>query len=241
MRVASHAGRVDCEQTVREGKQIKTVASHAGRVDCELKLIFNFDMDSKDRAVVLLVGLLQISSLYAPEKKNSIHVFIEKIKSFSQKNYNKIINDFSFHKLSCTCKQKGSLIKHGYYNRSIKTPEGLIKLSIIRVYCKNCKKTHPILLSWIIPYSRILYHDQVAIIHAYLNHLFFEPIMLSKLLIDERNIRSIIHHYFSHWKERIASFGGVLFLSMVKLCFKYFVRQFMQIKCTPNILFMETT
>lgn len=166
-----------------------------------------------------------------------ITILTDKIKSFSQKNYIKFINELPFHKLSCTCKQKGSLIKHGYYSRSIKSPEGFIKLSILRVYCKSCKKTHAILPSWIIPYSRILCHDQVSIIHSYLNHLSFEPIMLSNLLIDESNIRYVIQQYLAHWKERIASFNGFLSDFTVKECFKHFSRQFMQIKCTPNILF----
>ena len=166
-----------------------------------------------------------------------ITIFAEKIKSFSQKNYNRIIDDLPFHKLSCTCEQKGCLIKHGYYNRSIKSPEGLVELSILRVRCKSCKKTHAIIPSWIIPYSRILYHDQISIIYSYLNHLSFEPIMLLNLLIDEGNIRYIIHQYLTHWKERIASFGGDVHSLIIKSCFKHFSRQFMQIKCTPNILF----
>lgn len=166
-----------------------------------------------------------------------ITILVDKSKSFSQKSYNKFIDEHPFHKLSCTCKQKGGLIKHGYYIRSIKSPEGLMKLSILRVYCKSCKKTHAILPSWIIPYSNILFHDQVAIIHSYLNHLSYEPIMLSNLLIDESNIRYVIYQYLAHWKERIASFSGAVNSSLTKSCFKHFSRQFMQIKCTPNILF----
>lgn len=166
-----------------------------------------------------------------------ITIFSEKNNSFSQKDYDCMIDDLSFHKLSCTCKQKGTLIKHGYYIRSIKSPEDFIELSITRVYCKSCKKTHAILPSWIVPYSRVAYDDQVSIIHSYLNQLSFEPIMLSNLLIDEGNIRYIIIQYLAHWKERIASFCGKAHLSVMKSCFKYFSRQFMQIKCTPNILF----
>lgn len=166
-----------------------------------------------------------------------ITIILDKIKSFSQNNYNEFIDDLPFHRISCTCKQKGCLVKHGYYNRSIKSTDGLLRLSILRVRCKSCGKTHAILPSWIVPYSRILYRDQVSIIHSFLNRLSFEPIMISNLLIDENNIRYIIHQYLAHWKERIASFGGVVHVSVMKSCFKHFSRQFMQIKCTPNILF----
>ena len=166
-----------------------------------------------------------------------ITIFVKKIKFFSQKDYNKFINDLPYHKLSCTCEQKGSLIKHGYYLRSVKTRKGLASLSILRLKCKSCNKTHAILPSFIIPYSRILYHDHISIIHTYISQLSFEPLMLSNLLIDESNIRYIIHQYLKHWKERIASFDGSLYFLLIESCFKHFSRQFMQIKCTPNILF----
>lgn len=166
-----------------------------------------------------------------------ITIFTKKSKSFSQEGYRKTINELPFHKLSCTCKQKGTLIKHGYYDRSIKVSRFLFKLSILRVYCKSCKKTHAILPSWIVPYSRVLYHDHISIIYSYLNNLSFEPIMQSNLLIDEGNIRYIIRQYLSHWRERIASFDGEVDLSVTKSCFKHFSRQFMQIKRTANILF----
>ena len=170
-----------------------------------------------------------------------ITIFTEKINSFSQKDYQKdyckMIDELPFHKLSCACKQKGTLIRHGNYNRSIEASGNLIELSIIRVYCKSCKETHAILPSWIVPYSRILYRDHISIIYSYLNNLSFEPIMQSNLLIDEGNIRYIIRQYLSHWRERIASFCGAVDLSVTKFCFKHFSRQFMQIKSTANILF----
>lgn len=166
-----------------------------------------------------------------------ITIFTKKSNSFSQEDYRKTIDDLPFHKLSCTCGQKGTLIRHGYYNRSIKFLRFLFKLSILRVYCKSCKKTHAILPSGIVPYSRVLYRDHISIIHSYINKLSFEPIMQSNLLIDEGNIRYIIRQYLLHWRERIASFRGAVDLSVTKSCFKHFSRQFMQIKSTANILF----
>lgn len=166
-----------------------------------------------------------------------ITILLDNCKSFSQKNYNNFINTLAFHGLSCTCGQKGLLIKHGYYKRLIKTTGGYVQLKILRVKCKSCLITHAILPSFIVPYSRVLYHDHVTIIHSYLHHLSYEPIMLSNLLIDESNINYIIGQYLRHWKERIASFRGDVNSSVFTSCFKYFSRHFMQIKCTPNILF----
>lgn len=166
-----------------------------------------------------------------------ITIFSQKIKSFSQNNYDHLIRSIDFHKLSCTCGQKANLVKHGYYKRSLKVASSLITLSILRVKCNSCNRTHALLPSCIIPYSQVSYEDHLSIIHIYLSHSSFEPLMLHNLLIDEGTIRYIIRQYLAHWKERIASFAGVISDSLLFPCFKFFKRQFMQIKCTPNCLF----
>lgn len=160
-----------------------------------------------------------------------------KIKSFTQKSYNKFIDSLPFHQLTCPCGQKGRLIKHAYYSRSIKCSDDFVKLILLRVLCKSCKKTHAILPQWIVPYSQILLNDHLNIILSYHNHSSFEPIMQSNLLIDESNIRYIIRQYLRHWKERIAAFYISLNEHISNACFTIYYRQFMQIKSTRNILF----
>ncbi|MGD9679317.1 MAG: DUF6431 domain-containing protein [Vulcanibacillus sp.] len=164
-----------------------------------------------------------------------------KIKSFTQKNYDELINTLPFHKVSCTCGQLGKLIKHGYYIRSIKTPDGLVKLKILRVKCKSCKRTHAILLDFIVPYSQILLKDHISIIQVFEKQLSFESIMLSNLLIDEGNLRYIIKQYLHHWKEKLLAYKKVFNASVSEHCFTIFKRQFMQIKQVPNILFIQPT
>ena len=61
--------------------------------------------------------------------------------------------------------------------------------------------------------------------------------MLNNEFIDESNILYIIKQYLKYWKERIISFSISLDLSISKQCLEHFNRQFMQIKCIPNILF----
>ena len=135
-----------------------------------------------------------------------ITITTQKSKFFSQISYNKMINDLPFHNLTCTCSQKGSLIKHGYYTRFVKIYGELCKLKILRLICKCCNKTHAILPDWIVPYSRILLNDFVAIILAYQQRITFEPIMIENLLIDENNIRYIIKQFKKYWKERLTAF-----------------------------------
>ena len=141
------------------------------------------------------------------------------------------------HTLTCSCGMSGQLIKHAYYDRHIKTPNGIIILKILRVKCKCCNKTHAIFPECIVPYSQILLNDHVSIIKAYNNGSSFDSIMLSNEFIDESNIRYIIKQYRKHWKELIISFRISLDLSISKQCLRHFKRQFMQIKCTPNIIF----
>lgn len=61
--------------------------------------------------------------------------------------------------------------------------------------------------------------------------------MLSNEFIDESNISYIVKQYLKYWRELINSFKISLDLSISKQCLNRFKRQFMQIKCTPNIIF----
>lgn len=163
-----------------------------------------------------------------------------KIKSFSQKSYDEFIKSIDIGRMTCSCGLSGQLIKHAYYSRLVKTPDGIITLRILRVKCKHCGRTHAIFPEAIVPYSQILINDHLSIIKAYNTGTSFESIMMSNEYIDESNIRYIIHQYLRHWKEHIAAFGLSLTDSvhaLVTKCLKTVKRQFMQIKCITNVLF----
>ena len=59
--------------------------------------------------------------------------------------------------------------------------------------------------------------------------------------IDESNCRYIIRCFLRHWKQRLLSEKITLSnkAALCRGCFSAFARQFMQIHCTPNILFFE--
>lgn len=161
----------------------------------------------------------------------------QKIKSLTQKSYDKFIKNIDFYKLTCSCGRSGQLVKHGYYKRNVKNNDGKATLTILRVKCKCCGKTHAVFPECIVPYSQILLSDYISIINAYNTKSSFEPIMIANEFIDESNINYIIKQYLEHWKELIISFKISLDLSISKQCLKIFNKQFMQIKCIPNILF----
>lgn len=162
-----------------------------------------------------------------------------KINTLTQISYDIFLQSIQIHQLPCTCGLSGFLTKHGYYTRSVKNPDGIIKLSVLRVKCSHCGKTHAIFPMMIVPYSQVLLKEHLSIINAYLSHTSFDPIMLANEFIDESNICYIIRQYLRHWKERIAAFNFTLSDTPELLsgkCINLFKRQFMQIKCTLNIL-----
>ena len=67
-----------------------------------------------------------------------------------------------------------------------------------------------------------------------------KTILIENPNIDESNISYIKKQYSMHWKQRLLSENIQLDSSLVFQCFFHFKRQFMQIKCTPNILYSPT-
>lgn len=161
----------------------------------------------------------------------------------NQKTYENLINTLQFHQLPCTCGHSGCLTIHGCYTRSLKADDSEITLSICRVKCSHCGKTHALLPSQLVPYSRVSLQEQAAIISAYESSRDFGQIMDRTPSIDENLIVSIIRRYITHWMQKIRSFRVELSFPsrLVKQCFSLFMNQFMQIRQTPNILFLTPT
>lgn len=173
--------------------------------------------------------------------KNDIMItyFIEKLNTLNQELYDDSIKDIQLHTLTCSCHHSGCFIKHGYYTRKIKTKEGVVHLRILRLYCKECGKTHALLLSTIVPYSQILLHDHLSIIKES-EQKALASFMEENLLIDESNIAYIKNQFNKYWKQKLISFSIKLDEQLTSLCFRFFHRQFMQIKCTTNLLYIPT-
>lgn len=172
-----------------------------------------------------------------------ITIFEDVCNPISQDFYDKTINSIQLHQLTCTCGHSACLTIHAYYKRRLKFEDGSIKLKICRVKCSNCQKTHALLPSFIVPYSQISFQDQLEIISCYEDSRNYKDIMDNTPSIDENCVRSIVRRYVHHWLERILSIHSSAShsLDFIQLCFETFGRQFMQIKRTPNILFLAPT
>ncbi len=168
----------------------------------------------------------------------------DKINTLNQNSYNNLINTIDFKSVTCSCGHTGTLTRHSYYTRNVKVYGGFkVRISILRVKCSSCGKTHAILPSCIVPYSQILLNDHIRIIINYEENLPANDVMNDNPLIDESNVSYIIRNYKKYWKQRLISCSILLnehTSDFISKCFMYFSRQFMQIKCTTNILNTST-
>lgn len=172
-----------------------------------------------------------------------ITLFVEEYNPVTPSFYNNLIASLQIHRLTCTCGHSGCLSVHGYYTRSLKTPEGKLPFRICRVICSCCLRTHALLPSSIVPYSQISLAEHVEIISSHKDRKELETLMNHNPSIDESSCRHIVRSFLHHWKQRLLSEKITLSdrAALIRGCFSAFARQFMQIHCTPNILFMNTT
>lgn len=73
--------------------------------------------------------------------------------AIAQKLYVEAINKVNFNKIKCCQKKGGSFIVHGYYSRSFRLGECIIRIRITRIKCEYCGKTHAVFFNDVIPYS----------------------------------------------------------------------------------------
>ena len=172
-----------------------------------------------------------------------ITVFTPDCNQISQSFYDSVINSIQFHQLVCPCGHAACLSIHGYYSRSVKTPDGSIKLRICRVKCSECGRTHALLLSSIVPYSQISLVCQQRICSDYENGRAICSVCNDCISIDENNVKSVLRNYRLRWRQMLRSLKIPLFPlhGLVCSCFSFYSVQFMQIHRMCNTLFQHTT
>ena len=144
-------------------------------------------------------------------------------REISQKLYDEIIDSVDIHLLECTCKRH-NMVVHGYYSRNIKTHNGNVELVILRVRCKECGKTHAVLISFIVPYQSIEMSVQIKIIAN--NDI--EKIMYCNPCIDELDIYRVKERFRLKYKAWMRSLNLTLEDDLVLESFRYFRSNFMQ-------------
>jgi len=174
-----------------------------------------------------------------------IQFFLDSDKPLTQKSYNNFVNSLNLSSLCCSsCGFLGDCTKHAYYKRNIMTDLGKVKFKILRVRCGQCRATHALLPTDIIPYSQVTLDDHLEIIRLFEAGASAYLIQSSNPEIDFFIVTYIIKQYLKYWKQRLRSFSislNSISNQLITSCFKHHQRQFMQIKRTNNSLFLPPT
>lgn len=172
-----------------------------------------------------------------------ITFFVEENKPLSQKFYDSCVNNIQIHQITCSCKHSGCLHIHGYYKRKVKTHFGSFMLSVCRLKCSACGKTHALLPSSIVPYSQITLVCCCWIISSFQNSENINSVCEDYPDIDENNVKAVIRRYRKFWRERLYSFRISLnpVRDLVLACFSHYSLQFLQIRRTINLTHPKTT
>lgn len=160
--------------------------------------------------------------------------------NFSKKKYEFMINSIDLNLIKCSCGHSFCLVRHGYYKRKLKLGFETVLLTILRVKCKTCRKTHAIMPDNIVPYSRIPVDIQRKILIFDTGDKEIQELMEGNTDITEEDIYRIKMKYKMEWKERLASASldlKINVLELVSSCFFAFEKQFMQVRRGINILF----
>lgn len=129
----------------------------------------------------------------------------------------------SVHMIKCPYCKQYAMVKHGYYNRSIKFSLQKYDINILRVKCKNCGRTHAVLPPFIIPYIQTSLFDAIEILKQY------DAGTLN--LFDNVDYIYLIKIYKNKWKQRLQSLGHTLkdeILAIIMACINNYNRYIFQ-------------
>ena len=173
-----------------------------------------------------------------------ITLFLYDCKSLSQESYNDLIDRLAIYRIQCSCQCRGSLIRHGFYSRTLKCLAGTFELRILRVKCTRCGKTHALLPAELVPYSQVSLSCQIAILRHKVGSSEMRFIQDSNPDLDEGCVSRIRRKFKRHWAERLNTEQldvGMDLRDLMRRCFASYRKQFLQIRAGVNLLFSVPT
>lgn len=166
--------------------------------------------------------------------------------NISQLLYDKLTDAIQLALLRCPYCNRVGFIIHGYYRRRLKRDystnhETDNYLTVMRVACPECGRTHAVLPDFIIPYSQLSLPDTITIINT-------ESSVEESKLLDDRfwihleDIRNTKRKFKQYWKQRLLSHGlSMNSTDLSESCISLFRLQFMQVHFQCIFLFSSTT
>ena len=136
-----------------------------------------------------------------------------------KKIYTESIQKINLNRIRCCQKHGGSFLIHGYYPRRLRIKEQTFDISIMRIKCEYCDKTHAILFNDFIPYSmfntyegkKILMNDidddfsyeVIERIKRIRKHILTRLIVIGLKIDDDVSIllKSSIHSFCGHFLQ----------------------------------------
>ncbi len=119
----------------------------------------------------------------------------------SQQYYDDALQKIHISALTCSCGNHGSFVYHGSYRRKLITENGKLPLSITRIKCKNCRHTHALLLSSMVPYTQIPLYIQTKIICCCELYLGIEKALEKNIFLEKSTAYALIGRYRDSWRE----------------------------------------
>ena len=150
----------------------------------------------------------------------------------SQASYEACLKRLPFQQMRCPCGNTGALVRYGSSVRRVKIGGREAPLTISRLKCKVCNRTHAVLPSFIVPYSRVTVWEQVEILRGLQSGQGCSAVMERNFSIDESLSSSIVRRFHILWENRLLSQGIPLVCSeeLIRMCFHFFGIQFMQMR-----------
>lgn len=176
------------------------------------------------------------SRLPSEQITTMIIVLTTMISEITQSDYDQIVNAINLLTLPCPhCKCIGMCI-FAYYVRKVKNASCSEKtnLRILRVQCKNeeCRATHALLPSTIVPYSQITMYDTIDMINASSEEDEHE-ILDRNVHIDPKDILRVKLRYSLFWQSWISEITETMGeTSFFTSCIEKFKMHFMQVPPT---------
>ena len=94
---------------------------------------------------------------------------------------------------------------------------------------------------FLVPYSQVSLPEQKQLLGAVLAGKGLAHLLQMNSEIDENYVRYLIRKYRKHWEQRLPALKLSLGDLLTVPCLSHYSRQFMQVRSTPNILFLVST
>lgn len=155
----------------------------------------------------------------------------------TQDLYDSYIHELDLHHLPCTCSHH-DMVRYGTYQRNVITASTRFHLTVVRLLCKECGRTHAVLPSSIVPWQYLQLGIQIQILsHPELN----DDLMVNNPNIDEQLISRVKNNFKKKYKPWMHSEGLCFDDDLVSNAFLSFMSNFMQMHKGTYQLFSFST